>query len=246
MKKSKFEAATARLALPTEFTRGLAAGDSRSDLLSDRIRDRLTDEIASGLLRPGAALDEQQVADRFGASRTPVREALRQLAATGLVEIRPRRGVSVASITPEQIMDMFETMAEVESMCVRLATYRITPLERSRLMELHQMSRALVAAGDIDGYDTFNQQFHEALYAATHNAFMADQARAIRNRLNAFGRTQLRQGDRVHQSHTEHDAVMMAIAQGDGEAAAKHMRAHMLNAATAIGRYISSTVEKQP
>lgn len=243
MKKSKINEAAAAAATSPEPLSGLGGGDSSSGLLSDRIRDRLTDEIASGLLRPGAALDEQQVADRFGASRTPVREALRQLAATGLVDIRPRRGVTVASITSEQIMDMFETMAEVESMCVRLATYRITPLERSRLMELHQASKALVAAGDVDGYDIFNQQFHEALYAATHNAFMADQARAIRSRLNAFGRTQLRQGDRVLQSHSEHDAVMQAIAQGDGEGAAKQMRAHMLNAATAIGRYITSTTE---
>src|ERR1700733_14964536 len=91
------------------------SGDGRS-LLSNRIRNALTDEIASGLLAAGAALDEQQLADRFGASRTPVREALRQLAVSGLVEMRPRRGVVVARLTPERIMDMFETMAEIEAM----------------------------------------------------------------------------------------------------------------------------------
>ena len=73
------------------------------DLLSDQIRNLLTDEIAAGGLAAGSALDEQQLADRFGASRTPVREALRQLAVSGLVEIRPRRGVVVTRLTPERI-----------------------------------------------------------------------------------------------------------------------------------------------
>ncbi|WP_395665777.1 GntR family transcriptional regulator [Methylocella sp.] len=208
-------------------------------LLSDQIRNALTDEIASGAFAAGAALDEQDLADRFGASRTPVREALRQLAASGLVEMRPRRGVVVARMTPERIMDMFETTAEVEAMCARLATYRITPLERSRLMELHEASRALVAANDLDGYDAFNVKFHEAIYAATHNGFMAEQAMAIRARLKAFRRTQLRHGARIVRSREEHDAIMTSIAQGDGEEAARRMRAHMMNAASAIGAYIA-------
>jgi DNA-binding GntR family transcriptional regulator len=209
-------------------------------LLSDRIRNALTDEIASGRLPAGAALDEQDVADRFGASRTPVREALRQLAVSGLVEMRPRRGVIVARLTPERIMDMFETTAEIEAMCVRLATYRITPLERSHLLDLHEASRTLVEKGDIDGYDAFNTRFHEAIYAATHNSFMAEQAIAIRARLKSFRRTQLRQSDRIVRSREEHDGIMVAIAQGDGEEAARRMRAHMLNAAGAIGSYIAA------
>jgi len=208
-------------------------------LLSERIRDALTDEIASGQLAAGTGLDEQQLADRFGASRTPVREALRQLAVSGLVEIRPRRGVVVTRLTPERIMDMFEAMAEIEAMCVRLATYRMTPLERSHLIELHEASKAIVDAGDVDAYDAFNRDFHESIYRATHNGFLADQAMMVRTRLNAFRRTQLRHGDRLVRSREEHGGVMEAIAQGDGDTAAKRMRAHMLNAATAISHYLA-------
>jgi DNA-binding GntR family transcriptional regulator len=215
--------------------------DATPALLSDQIRNRLTDEIASGALAPGSALDEQQLAARFGASRTPVREALRQLAATGLVEVRPRRGVSVAQMTPARVMDMFETMAEIEAVCVRFATYRITPLERSRLLELHETSKSIVARGDVNAYDSFNQDFHEAIYRATHNPFMIEQALALRARLYAFRRTQLRQGGRVNRSHDEHDAVLVAIAQGDGEGAARLMRAHMLNASAAFGRFIAES-----
>ena len=215
--------------------------DTTRALLSDQIRNRLTDEIASGTLAPGSALDEQQLAARFGASRTPVREALRQLAATGLVEVRPHRGVTVAPMTPARVMDMFETMAEIEATCVRLATYRITPLERSHLLDLHEASQSIASRGDVDAYDGFNQDFHETIYRATHNTFLTEQALAVRARLHAFRRTQLRQGDRVLRSHDEHGAVLTAIAQGDGEGAARLMRAHMLNASAAFGRFISAS-----
>lgn len=207
-------------------------------LLSDRIRNVLTDEIASGRLPAGTALDEQQLADRFNASRTPVREALRQLSVSGLVEMRPRRGVIVTRMTPERIMEMFEAMAEIEALCVRFATYRMTPLERSHLMALHRSSEVMVEAGDIDSYDAFNREFHIGIYRATHNNFLVEQAIAVRLRLSAFRRTQLHQDDRLERSRDEHDAVMRAIAQGDGDKAARRMRAHMLNAASALGRYI--------
>lgn len=216
-------------------------GEERA-LLSDRIRNTLTDEIASGALRAGSALDEQALADRFGASRTPVREALRQLAAAGQVELRPRRGGIVTRITAERIMQMFETMAEVEVMCVRLATNRMTPLERSHLMLLHEDSKILVKRGDVDAYDAFNREFHEALYRAAHNDFMREQAMALRVRLSPFRRTQLRHKDRISRSREEHDAVMAAIAQGDGDEAARRMRAHMLNAAGALSQYIAAHV----
>jgi DNA-binding GntR family transcriptional regulator len=221
------------------FEEEIMASDHRG-LLSDRIRNALTDQIASGELPAGVALDEQQLADRFGASRTPVREALRQLAASGLVEVRPRRGGVVARMTPERIMDMFETTAEIEAMCVRLATYRMTPLERSGLIELHEASRAMVANGDFDAYDRFNHTFHECIYNATHNAFLAEQAISLRTRLSAFRRTQLRHPERLHRSAEEHQAIMEAIAEGDGEAASRRMRAHMLNAATALRHYIEA------
>lgn len=209
-------------------------------LLSVRIRNALTDEIASGELPPGTALDEQQLAARFGASRTPVREALRQLAVSGLIDARPRRGVIVARTTPERVMDMFEAMAEIEAMCVRLATYRMTPLERARVIELHNASEKMAAAGDFDGYDAFNREFHETLYRATHNEFVAEQAIGIRAKLEAFRRMQLREGDRIHRSRDEHDGVIQAMAEGDGDKAAQRMRAHMLNAATALGSYIAA------
>lgn len=203
-------------------------------LLSDRIRLALADEITTGALKPGTQLDEQQLGDRFGASRTPVREALRQLAAEGLVEMRPRRGAVVAVLTTERVFEMFELSAEIEAMCVRLAAWRMTPVERSALRRIHEESAYAVMRGDVDEYDRLNWRFHDAIYEGTHNAYIVEQAKALRERMAAFRRAQLRQGGRPERSRHEHGELVEAVMRGDGEQAAKLMRAHMFNASGAL------------
>lgn len=212
--------------------------DDRRDSLSDRVRNALTDAIASGELEPGSALDEQWLADRHGVSRTPVREALRQLQASGLVETIGRRMV-VAQITTQRAMELFEAMAEIEAVCVRLATYRMTPLERSALLQIHDATEAAATGGDLDSYDRLNQSLHETLYRATHNSVLIEQALNLRSRLSAFRRVQLRQHGRLLRSRAEHDDLIRAINEGDGEAAARRMRAHMLTAARALDAYLN-------
>lgn len=216
------------------------APSQSAPLLSDRVRKAIADEITAGALKPGTPLDEQQLADRFGLSRTPVREALRQLAAAGMVELRPRRGGIVASLSPARIMDMFEMSAEMEAMCVRLAAYRMNPIERGEIRRLHEESAALVEAGDIEGYDEFNWKFHELIYRATHNLFLAEQAMALRDQMAAFRRAQLRELGRPEHSRNEHEAIMVAIMQSDGDEAARRMREHMSNASIALERYIQT------
>lgn len=212
---------------------------SAAPLLSERIRLALADEITAGLIAPGTQLDEQQLGTRFGASRTPVREALRQLSASGLVEMRPRRGAVVAAMTAERIFEMFELSAEIEALCVRLAAWRMTPLERNKLRRIHEESADAVARGDIDEYDQLNWRFHDTIYEGTHNAFIVEQAKALRERMAAFRRAQLREGGRPALSRGEHQGLLDAIMRGDGEDAAKQMRAHMFNASGALERFTS-------
>src|SRR4051794_9305596 len=145
-----------------------SAASSSSPTLSETIRVGLADEITSGHLSPGTEIDEQAVAERFSVSRTPVREALRDLAALGLVEIEPRRGVRVATLTSDRLGEMFEVMAETEAMCARLATHRMTAVERFALQALHRRSLEAVENGDVDRYDSLNRDFHSALYQGTH------------------------------------------------------------------------------
>lgn len=209
--------------------------------LAEAIRLGLADEITSGVLEPNTEIDEQAVARRFGASRTPVREALRALASSGLVVVSPRRGVRVAALTADTVGELFELMAETEALCIRLATYRMTAMERVALQTLHRQAAQTVELDDIDRYDQQNIAFHTAIYQASHNSVLADHAAALRLRLAPFRRAQFRGERRLRQSHAEHDAIICQVLQGDGEAAGRLMRAHMLTASAALAEYLGGS-----
>ena len=217
---------------------------SAAPTLAEAIRVGLADEITAGKLRPGTELDEQAVAARFGASRTPVREALRALASAGLVSLQPRRGVRVAALTPSHLGDLFELMAETEAMCARLATYRMTPQERFAVQSLHRAALAAVEAQDVDAYDRLNRDFHAAIYHGTHNASLAAQATQLRQRLAPYRRAQLRSDQRLRHSHDEHAAILAQMLRGDGAEAERVMRAHMLTAGAALAGYFEDIARK--
>jgi DNA-binding GntR family transcriptional regulator len=139
---------------------------SERGLLSEHIRAILIDEITTGQIPPRTVLDEAQIGERFKASRTTVREA------AGLVEIRPRRGVVVLPLTRRKLSEMFEVTAEIEAMCARFATNRMTALERYEIIALHESAAGLVKDNNVDKYDEFNIRFHDAIYKATHNDFL--------------------------------------------------------------------------
>jgi DNA-binding GntR family transcriptional regulator len=208
-----------------------------SETLASQIRTALADDITAGRMTPGTEIDEQELAQRFSASRTPVREALRDLAASGLVIIEPRRGARVVEMTLERIGELFEMMAEIEAVCVRFATYRMTARERAALSQLHAEALPFVHAGDVDGYDRSNVAFHSAIYEATHNSQLHEYAAALRRRIAPFRRAQFRGAKRLAASYGEHHRLLRAIFSGDGEEAAKLMRAHMLVASTVYSDY---------
>jgi DNA-binding GntR family transcriptional regulator len=193
--------------------------------MSDRLREQIEEQIATGHLAPGSALDELALAAQFSVSRTPVREALIQLAAGGLVEIRPRRGAVVASLGPARLLEMFEVMAELEAMCARLAARRMTAPEQQALAAAHHACEA--ARGDADAYFYCNERFHVAIYAGSHNAFLAEEAAALQRRLRPYRRLQLRVRDRIANSFAEHEAVVAALQAGDAAAAADALRRHV-------------------
>ncbi|HVJ54684.1 MAG TPA: GntR family transcriptional regulator [Aliidongia sp.] len=222
----------------------LAAEDGVTPTLAEAIRVGLADEITSGHLHPGAELDEHEIAKRFGVSRTPVREALRELASAGLVSIQPRRGVRVAALTPDHLGDLFELMAETEAMCARLATYRMTANERFALQSLHRNSLAAVRADDVNAYDALNRDFHAAIYRGTHNESLVKHASQLRLRLAPYRRAQLRSDQRLKQSHAEHEAILAQMLRGDGAEAELTMRAHMLTASVALAAYIEESSRK--
>jgi DNA-binding GntR family transcriptional regulator len=194
---------------------------------TESLRLQIADEIVSGVLEPGTPLDEQELATRFGVSRTPVREAIRQLSASGLVSVRPHRGAVVALPTPSQLNDMFEAMAELEALCAGLAARNMTVPERRGLEALHNDLRLLVHEGDPASYHAKNEAFHAAIYAGSHNGYLAELTLMTRIRVAPFRRAQFRATGRLGGSYQEHDLIVQAILRGDHQGAGEAMRAHI-------------------
>jgi DNA-binding GntR family transcriptional regulator len=200
----------------------VAAGET----LAGALHKRLEAEIAAGRIEPGSRLDEQETAERHGCSRTPVREAFRLLAADRLVELRGRQGAVVRSVGVQQLIEMFQVMGEMEGLCARLAARRITPAQADALRAIHARL-AEVGEADIDTFYDINQEFHEAIYEAASNAFLAEETRRLRNRVAAYRRRVTHMPKRVEDTLAEHQAVMDAIFAHDPEAAHRAMRAHL-------------------
>jgi DNA-binding GntR family transcriptional regulator len=199
---------------------------SPGDTLAAALHRRLEAEIADGVLDPGSRLDEQEIAQRFGVSRTPVREAFRLLAADRLVELRGRQGAMVRSIGVHTLIEMFQVMGELEGLCARLAARRIAPRQIERLREIHRRLEAAAADGPDAFYDV-NQEFHEAIYEASCNAFLAEETRKLRNRVAAYRRRVTRMPSRIGDTIREHAEVMEAIIARDPDRAHASMRAHL-------------------
>lgn len=187
----------------------------------------LEQEIVTGTLKPGTRLDETILAERFGVSRTPVREALMRLSSAGLVEIRPRRGAIVATITIKDLMEMFEVMANLEGMCARLAARRITAEEKVALKKAHDACAELVGTDQHDEYYERNMLLHEMIYQASHNEYLRKQTLELRTRLSPHRRLQVRIPGRMVSSSDEHGALVDAILAGNPDLAEKLTRDHV-------------------
>jgi DNA-binding GntR family transcriptional regulator len=212
--------------------------ETRADLL----RRQLADEIITGRLSPGARLDERDIAARFGLSRTPVREALRQLAAIGLAELRPHRGVTVARPDEDHLAETFEAMAELESLCTRYAALRMSAAERRALEACHAASGQFVRSGDRERYALQNVDLHELVYRGAHNRALEEMAQAVRRRLAPYRRGQFAVLGRLALSFAEHNRVVSAIVRGDAATAAAAMHAHVAKVGVASADYVAGRV----
>lgn len=201
---------------------------ARRRTLAEELRVQLADEIVRGLLEPGAALDEMELARRFSVSRTPVREAIRQLAASGLVDARAHRGALVAQPSKERLAGMFEMMAELEALCAKFAAERMSLAERNAIEAVHESLRELMHTGDPQRFHDANEAFHGAIYSGAHNSYLSEMAIATRSRVQPFRRAQFRNLGRLAKSHSEHDLVIQAILRGAGAQAASAMHAHIM------------------
>ena len=194
---------------------------------ADTIVNALEELVFTGGFNDRDRLDELRLARQFGVSRTPIREALQRLVASGLAEQIPRRGVFVRQPGPVELMEMFETMAEIEGVCGRLAAQRISDAAIQQLDAANAACKAASAAQDADGYYRENETFHHAIYHEVGNGFLEQEALRLHRRLKPFRRLQLRLRGRMQQSMAEHEAVVDALRKGEAERAADALRGHV-------------------
>jgi len=200
--------------------------------LSQTIADQLAEEIVMRKLPPGARMDEQSLATRFDVSRSPVRDALRQLAVTRLVEYLPRRGFSVAAVKAEDLSGLFEASEEIEALCAKLCALRAGPAERKRLEHIHAQATHAIEQGDAQTYSALNDELHLLVYASSRNKPLEDIALNLRQRLAPFrARGFFVADDRLRSSHAEHDKLVRALLAQDAEGAERAMHDHAANSA---------------
>lgn len=212
---------------------------------ADRIRESLEDRIVQGEFQKGERLDEVRLATGFGVSRTPMREALQMLAGSGLVELIPRRGAYVRHPGIVELVEMFEVMAELESLCGRLAAKRISPGELAELTIAAQACERSLEKQDPDAYYHDNERFHLLIYQAGGNRFLESEAMRLNKRLRPFRRIQLRASERMAQSMAEHTVILKALGEGDAAAAADALRNHV-NVQGEKFHHLLSSYEKVP
>ncbi|TCU41024.1 GntR family transcriptional regulator [Rhizobium azibense] len=194
---------------------------------ADLLYERIETMIAEGQVKDGERLDEMRLARDFGVSRTPLREALRLLSATGLVELVPNRGAFVRQPNFTRLVEMFEVMAEVEAWCARLAASRITKAQLLLLRQAASACEAALQAQDYKRYYVENAAFHTMIYEASGNGFLAEEAVNLHRRLKPFRQAQLAFGDRLSQSMSEHREILLALEAGDARRADTVMRDHI-------------------
>jgi DNA-binding GntR family transcriptional regulator len=202
---------------------------------SDRIRQEIENAIKDGVLLPGDAIDEVALATQYEVSRTPVREALIQLQAQGMVASLPRGGMIVAKMDLPQLLALWELLAEVEGIAVRLACQRITPDEMAALEAHHRATAAVVEAEDVAGWQESNLRFHELIYRAARNPFLRQEVLRMRTRTGYYRKHAFAALGQIRVSFAQHERIVEAIRRRDAAAATEAMVSHMRPAHDAQG-----------
>ncbi|MGK0272996.1 MAG: DNA-binding GntR family transcriptional regulator [Cocleimonas sp.] len=195
---------------------------------ADKLISQITQDISSGSLRPGDQLEETELADRFQVSRTPIREAIRVMVSSGLLETRPRKGAFVRVLTPEELLDLFEVSAELEGMACRLAAGSLTEEHAKAIMDQLEKCKAAAASNDRKLYSICNLDFHSAIHRASRNKWLISQLKQIGIHLNAYRSIPYDMRGRLAKSAEEHIEIYEAIFDGDERKANDLMRDHMM------------------
>ncbi|WP_144637812.1 GntR family transcriptional regulator [Bordetella genomosp. 13] len=203
--------------------------------VSERIRQSIESDIRNGALLPGDPIDEQKLATDYQVSRTPVREALLQLKVQGILDSQPRSGMVVARMDVQQLLAIWELMAEMEGVCARMACERMTQAERQELARIHRDAAPVADTDDGQAWRDANHSFHELLYQGCRNPYLRQELLRLRARTGAYLQHAFSAVGRVRSSYEQHGELVQAILDNDPERAHQMMMRHISLAQGAKG-----------
>src|SRR5580693_8851360 len=205
----------------SDFDVGVAASPLMPKVERQRLHDTVVEHIrrfiVEGVLEPGKKLNERELCETLGISRTPLREALKVLAAEGLIEISPNRGASVSKMTETEIWETFELMSGLEAMSGELACDRITPVELAEIKALHYAMLACKAQNDLPGYYSRNQAIHDKINDAARNSVLRQTYLTLNRRLQALRFKSNFQPHKWDSAAHDHDEMVKALEARDGK-----------------------------
>ncbi len=185
--------------------------------LHDQVAARLRTMLVEGLIQPGAKLNERELCEKLGVSRTPLREAIKLLAAEGLVDLLPNRGAIAVKLTEADVLNTFELLATLEGMSGELAAARITDAELSEIQALQYEMMACYARRDLSGYYRINARIHAAINNAARNPVLTSTYRAINARVQSLRFRTNQNEAKWAEAVREHELMVEALSRHDSQ-----------------------------
>lgn len=206
--------------------------------LHEELVERLQIMIVEGVLQPGNKVAERELCEKLGVSRTPMREALKVLAADGLLTLEPNRGARVRAITVAELEEAFQVMGALEALAGELACQHISDAQLIELKQSHVDMLACYEAQDIQSYFQHNQRIHEIIMEATGNELLNSTYRSLAVRVRRTRYMANLNVDRWKDAVNEHEQILAAIDNRDGPALGKILKNHMANKFTSIKQWL--------
>lgn len=202
--------------------------------LHDTVVEHLRGFITEGVLASGQKLNERELCDTLGISRTPLREALKVLAMEGLIEINPNRGASVARLCDQEIRETFELMSGIEAFAGELACERISNSEIEQIKALHHAMEACKQQNDLPGYYQRNRAIHDLINLAARNTALRQMYLSLNRRIHALRFRSNQQAPKWERALHDHEDMIQALEARNGKWLSEILRRHLLEKCDAV------------
>ncbi len=217
----------------------------REASLSGKVFERLEGDILNGRYRPGDSFTESRVAEELGVSRTPVREAIRQLELEGLVDYVPNKGATVMGLSEEDVRDIGEIRTKIEGIAARRATRMITEAQLSELRGILALEAFHTERGDAEPLTRLDSRFHEIIFQASGSRLLNRTLRSFHHYIQRARSLSMKAMDRAEKTLGEHRAILVALEEKDQDRAETLMVHHVRNATRSMNRLSEKTAPKR-